>query len=130
MSKHLKESDVFENTTFLFGRKAAFDEAFPQVDDFKIAVTERGSGVRLECYERTYSKNTAGEHVKCTNSTCFNGGVRIGPLLRSMVEQRKNSDSITQDCQGYEGSPKGRRRYGPCDHEFDIRIDVIYKADS
>ncbi len=30
-------------------------------------------------------------------------------------------------CQGYKGSPKGRKNYGPCGNSFKVKITITYK---
>ena len=40
-----KASDIFRQTNFDFGKKASFEEAYPEIDDIQVKVTETGQGV-------------------------------------------------------------------------------------
>ena len=53
----MKASDVFREADFLFAKKGTFDEAFPDIEDFTIEVTEDvhdmiGRGKRRHVYLR------------------------------------------------------------------------------
>lgn len=125
----MKASDVFREREFLFGRKAPFHEAFPDIEDFDIEVTEDGRdmigrGPRRRVYRKS---DPPGEFVDCSNPSCYDGGVSIGSLLRTMVFTRETEHQSNHICQGYEGSPKGRRRYRSCLNRFEVKITLTYK---
>lgn len=123
----MKASDVFRKTESLFSTKVSFDEAFPGIEDVSVEVEEYGRGVTLEFNRLIYKKGEIGEYINCRNPLCYNGGFSIGEILREMV-RNKQVDSVTSKlCQGYEGSPKGRKRYKPCMNGFKVKVHIKYK---
>ena len=130
--ERMKASDVFREAKFLFSRKASFDEAFPEIENVVIEVEERGDGVNHWgfCGSRRVYKNPhlPGEYIDCSNPLCYNGGVRVGSIIHEMVKERSTGRvGSTSFCQGYEGSPKGRRRYRKCTNSFKVIISITYK---
>jgi hypothetical protein len=106
-----------------------FSQAFPTIAETRIDIVSRfsPSGEKREYSTRSEPR----EFIDCTNRRCYNGGVRLGQLLRAMVETGKTEEELNLPCQGYEGSPKGRRKSGPCDNFFTIHIVLtLKKADS
>jgi hypothetical protein len=123
-----KASDVFGNAEFLFARKVSFSDAFPAIEDLKVVVEHLGyCGVHEWNRVRRYSSKEVGEFVDCTNPLCYNGGFSVGSLIRGMIPEKKTHLEATESCQGYEGSPKGRRRYRDCTNVFKVTIDIKYK---
>jgi hypothetical protein len=125
--KRQKASDIFREGNFAFTQKVSFDEAFPQIDKITVTVEEDGYGVGEWNRRRTYSKERLGEYIDCSNPTCYNGGFSIGSIIREMVREQKTEIETTKRCQGYEGSPKGRRKYRDCINNFKIRVSIEYK---
>jgi len=123
--KRQKASDVF-NEAQEFGRKVSFDEEFPQIEDVVVEVTESGHGVRRGS-KKIHRKQRLREHINCNNPICHGGGFSIGAILREMVRSQQTELETTETCQGYEGSPKGRREYGECPNFFEIKVSVKYK---
>lgn len=126
--RHEKASDVFAKASYAFSRKVGFQEAFPTVEEVKVEVeeTEYGQSVLTHYHDSTIG--TLGEYVNCTNPSCYNGGVRIGDILRQMVAKNLTEhESALIFCQGYEGSPKGRKRYRSCRHSFKVKARIKYK---
>jgi len=121
-----KASDVFRESNFVFSQKVSFEEAFPEIADLKVIVEESGHGVREWNRVRHYGKNI-GEYIDCSNPLCYNGGFSLGSILREMVRKRETHREETAICQGYEGSPKGRRKYRDCMNFFKITVDIQYK---
>ena len=123
-----KASDVFRESTFVFGDKVPFEEAFPTIEDIEVRVTETGTGLFGESESRILrDKKHIGEFVNCSNSICYNGGVRIGSIINSMVSNLQTEYSKGHICQGYEGSPKGRKKYRNCVNYFKVEIHISYK---
>jgi hypothetical protein len=123
-----KASDVFRDTNYVFSRKMKFEEAFPEIEDINIEIEEKGYGVYGELSRKSYTKqNMPGEYVDCSNPSCYNGGFSIGQILRDMVGNKQTDAETSKGCQGYEGSPKGRRRYRSCINFFTIRAHIDYK---
>ena len=124
--KHMKASDVFKKANYLFGGKAKFNEVFPSIDEIKVTVQELGYGV-LGDGVRVLTKNDFGEYIDCSNPRCYKGGFSIGSIIRGMVIEKKTELKTECECQGYEGSPKGRKRYDDCDNFFSIHVEIKYK---
>lgn len=124
-----KASDVFRESEFVFVSKTdSFDKAFPEIEDVKVEVTESGEGLTQFNRERIYSKRTLrGEYIDCHNPMCYNGGFGIGEIIRDMIRNKQAELVTYKTCQGYEGSPKGRRRYRSCVNSFNIKVIIKYK---
>lgn len=132
--KRQKASDVFRETNYLLGKTASFNEAFPTIEDLQVVVKESGKGARGlhgESERRHWfdGKHPPGEYVDCSNPLCYDGGVRVGRYLRIMVRKEETEGEFSDLCQGYEGSPKGQRRYGPCSNLFQTEIELTYKRE-
>jgi hypothetical protein len=126
-----KASDIFNESNLVFGRKVTFDEAFPQIEDLKVEVIESGHGIIGQSRKSFYRKQYfPGEYINCSNPLCYNGGFSIGSILREMVSNKQTELETTESCQGYEGSPKGRRKYKGCLNFFKIKISIKYKENT
>lgn len=123
-----KASDVFREANFVFGKKVSFAEAFPQIDNLVIEVEERGHDIWKGGNKKTYGIDyLPGEYINCSNPLCYNGGFSIGEILRDMVNNKKTEMETSEICQGYEGSPKGRRIYRRCHNLFRIKVSMSFK---
>ncbi|MBT1247356.1 MULTISPECIES: hypothetical protein [unclassified Thermosipho (in: thermotogales)] len=126
--KRLKASDVFQNSKYVFGEKVSFEEAFLEIEDIVINVEESGRWINKWNYKRTYTKqNFPGEYIDCRNPLCYNGGFSMGAILRNMVKNRQTELETLEVCQGYEGSPKGKKFYKKCLNQFKIKVSIKYK---
>ncbi|MDP2871864.1 MAG: hypothetical protein Q8P31_04925 [Bacillota bacterium] len=126
-----KATDVFAEARLWLGEKTNdFDRAFPHIADVRIEITQDGEGVRGWNRHEVLGKRSAGEYYNCANPLCYNGGFCLGEILRFMEEQRQTERELDLRCQGYEGTPKGRKKYGPCFNRFHVKIQVAYKAES
>lgn len=45
-----------------------------------------------------------------------------------MVSKKQTDLETVAICQGYEGSPKGKRRYRSCINSFKVKVHITYKA--
>ncbi len=120
---------MFRDAEFLFaGKTSDFGKAFPDIKDLEVKVTEEGRGLLYGPRTGTYTRaNFPGEYVNCSNTLCYNGGFSLGNLVRGMVygrEQEREWEYVF--CQGHEGSPKGRRNYGPCPNGFNVKIKIVH----
>jgi len=122
-----KAQDVFKESKPFLGTVDSFQKAYPMVDELKVTVTEEGDGVLREYATSAYRRDSVREYINCSNSLCYNGGFHLGAILQDMTYAREARWSGSQMCQGYEGSPKGRKRYGPCLNRFEIAIEIKYK---
>ncbi len=130
MRDHKKASDIFRESEFLFSRKVPFKEAFPEIVDLEIECKETGHLGSVFSNENShyYSiKNPPGEYIDCSNPLCYGGGFSIGGVLRGMVRNKETEKEGSESCKGYEGSPKGRRRYGSCINFFKYKVKIKYK---
>lgn len=129
MEKRKKASDIFRETDCFLGEKTTFEKAFPEIEDIRVIVEEY-EDFMSEGKKRYYSKANAGEYIDCSNPVCYNGGFNLGQIIRNMVISHQTKLETTEYCQGYEGSPKGRKKYGPCEHYFKVNIEIKYKNNS
>lgn len=124
-----KASDIFNQTEYLVP-KTTFEKAFPQIEHIRVEVIESGEGINDWNEKRTYSKHDMGEYINCHNKRCYNGGFSIGQIIRQMIYENKTELETTEFCQGYEGSPKGRKKYQDCMNYFEIKVGIKYKDES
>jgi len=128
----LKASDVFREREFVFGDKVSFEKAFPMIEDVQVEVEEDGygPGSRQGIFgPYRYSPPHMGEYINCSNPICYNGGFRIGEILRQMIREKQTDLETSKTCQGYEGSPQGRRKYRECINHFEIKVHIKYKEE-
>ena len=128
----MKASDVFREAQLLFVDKVPFNEAFPQIQYIEIEVQETGRGLyHGSSGHRVYkTPHMPGEYINCGNPLCYNGGFSIGKVIRETVRNKETATEGSASCQGYEGSPKGRRKYRPCFNHFTYRIKIQYKDEA
>ena len=126
----LKASDVHRDANYVFSQKKPFDEAFPEIADIRIEVAESTDPIWGTPRARVYSRENGlpGEFVDCHNSSCYNGGFSVGQMIRDMLRDKKTEAETAAMCRGYEGSPKGRRRYRTCLTTFKVKIQIVYRA--
>ena len=122
-----KASDIFRKADFVFSKKVSFEEAFPSIEHIDIKVEHLGHYGVHEWNKVQHFKKT-GEYLDCTNSVCYGGGFSIGELIRKMVDVNQTHLESHAFCKGYEGSPKGKRRYRSCTNSWNVTIDIKYKS--
>lgn len=126
--KRQKALDVFKETDFFLAKKASFDEAFSEIENLTVNIKEDGRGINQYNSESSYNKRSLpGEYINCHNRLCYNGGFNIGRIIREMIRNKQIELETYEICQGYNGSPKGRRNYGPCSNSFSIKVLIKYK---
>lgn len=128
-TRRKKASEIYRENDFPFAPKTVFAEAFPTVENVWVEVVEEGTGslgTGRRTRTRTYNKGTLSEYVDCGNHLCFNGGFSVGDFLRDAVGERRKEFQGTAECQGYEGSPNGHRRYKDCFNTFTVRGTITY----
>ena len=130
--RHQKATDVFLETKWFLGEPVSFAKAFPRIASLRVRVKGSGyydrplAGFKDDGW-RTYTESTTGEYIDCRNPVCYNGGFRVAEQLRFMEQAGETHREWTASCQGFEGSPKGRKRYRPCDEHWKVVVDVTYK---
>ena len=124
-----KAPDVFRGAEFLFSEKtSSFEKAFPQILELTVKIEER-NGNGHPCRAYGINRTNVSEYIDCSNPLCYNGGISVGQILRNMAWTKAiRHEEEYRRCQGYEGSPKGRRRYGPCSQSFRIVAEVTYHS--
>jgi hypothetical protein len=127
--KRQKASEVFANTNWAFRAPGTFEQAFPNISDCRIEVTFDGRNPLGGPDVRIYNRDNAREFIDCTNPLCYNGGFSLGDLLRRAESEGKTDvEDGYMFCQGYEGSPKGRRNYGPCGASVKVKGTIAYRS--
>ena len=138
-----KASDIYHETNDLFSDKVSFNRAIAETENIYIEVKEFESSLRkpendnewekaMGSYSsypmvHRYSKNhLPGENINCSNALCFNGGFSIASILRTMISKKEKFKEGKEHCKGYEGSPKGKRKYRDCTHQFEYKITIKY----
>lgn len=123
-----KASDLFLESEPVIGKKVSFEEAFPEIGELNVKVTEIGRGTDYKEHTINYSKaDFPGQFIDCSNPLCYGGGFSIGRIIRNMVDNRETELETTEHCKGYEGSPKGRRKYRECTDIFKVKVNIDYK---
>jgi len=130
--KRMKASEIFSKTQYLFSKKASFEKAFPQIETVEVEVSESGQGVRpihagRSMRKQIYTQTSLSEFIDCSNPLCYNGGFSIGRVIRKMVSKGMTEYEDSEVCKGYEGSPKGRRKYDDCMNYFEFKVKIKYK---
>jgi hypothetical protein len=125
-----KASDVFANTKWAFRSTGTFEQAFPNIADCRIEVIFEGQSPLGGPDVRIYTRANASEYVDCKNPLCYNGGFNLGDLLGRAESERRTEIDEWMFCQGYEGSPKGRRNYGPCGASVKVKGTITYRANA
>jgi hypothetical protein len=106
--------------------EVSFERVFPVVRDIEVEVEQMGRPWRTT---RNVWKGPhwPERHVNCQNRLCVRGGFALWEVLGRMISQRKAEDEGERLCQGYEGSPGGRRKYGVCPNIFKYKIRIEYR---
>ncbi len=114
------------------GRRDAMSERidlekeFPQVGDVRgtLEVNSSFGGSQSTVAEFTKMDLPYGQ-VSCVSPVCTDGGVSLGDIFRykftDMVRYKKERDSVSQFCRGYEDMGRGQRK--PCKWLY-VRIDI------
>jgi hypothetical protein len=109
------------------GEEKTFAQLFPTAREIEIEIEESGARLRRP---RThyFSKQFVAHVVDGGNPRYVKGGVFLGPLVSELIRKGSTSFHEMNKCRGFEGSPKGRRFHGPCDHTFTITIRIAYMS--
>jgi hypothetical protein len=121
-----KASDIFREKGSAFFPEAPFHEVFPTIKDLTVEVRETGDGVGKGRVHTYTIDNLPGPYIDCSNPLCYRGGFSIQSILRDMVSKGETERETTVKCRGYEGSPKGRKRYRDCWNRFSIKVSLEY----
>jgi len=129
----MKRSDVEAQTNYFIPRVVTtFEKAYPTVESIRVEIRPSGEGFepfrgQTEHLD-VYTEKSIPAIIDCRNPRCYGGGLNLDYLIRCVVvEAQRTEYETTEYCRGYEGSPKGRRKYGDCDTIFRLRVNVTYK---
>jgi hypothetical protein len=134
--RHMKRSEVEATKDYPFRQAASGIKAsYPEVENIRVEV--RPSGVGFEPFQpggerlEVYTQDNFRPIINCRNPRCYNGGLELDCLVRwAVVEAGRTEYETEMSCGGYEGSPKGRRKDGPCYTSFKVKITAAYKAEA
>lgn len=126
MKGRKKAQDIFMETNFVFGTKTTFEKAFPEIKNIDVEVIETGDGTNNGSRTSHYGKINIKEYVNCSNPMCYNGGFRLGEIIRDMVYKKEIERDGSIMCQGNEGSHKSRSIYTKCLNHFSYKIQIEY----
>ena len=125
-----KESDIFNKGNPAYTTKGSFENVFPEIEKLDIIVEFQGCGIDFLKDKKNIShyniETLHGEYIDCINPLC-GGGFSIGSILREMGRTKETNKEVIKMCQGYEGSPKGKIKYGKCVNRFIVKINIKYK---
>lgn len=128
MRPRQKLSDVEAGRHYLFrGPPTTFEKSFPMVASLRVEIRAERIWGAAE-HPTLYTERTVPPLINCGNPRCYGGGLNLERVLRwDVVERRKTEYEAQLSCEGYEGSPKGRRRTGSCDTTYRLAVAVTYK---
>ena len=110
------------NKTTRVSVEKAVREVYPQIQHISMEVEREG-----ERGARRYDDDSISDWMFiCDNQKCTNPGITMESLLHQMIEERKTHDNFYRPCDGFEPSPKWRRKK-PCDQVFRITVDIEFK---
>lgn len=132
-----KGSAALMAAEFEYSNELSFHEAFPEIEDVCIMVTEAEGSVKADIEKpatrladrRVYGKNI-GECIECHSPFCVDGGFSIRKILRPMVRIHNQFMQGTILCSGSEGAMKTNRKYLPCNRSFQFTVSVTYKDEA
>lgn len=127
---HQKLSDLHARSGGRFGKFALLEEVYPQVAALRYEVSPRGLGGNKpdsDAGVSVFTEQTLPPVIDCPNPICFGGGFHTQPILDRAVRSRLAEVTGREPCQGYEGSPKGRRRYRTCLNSWQVNLRITYK---
>jgi len=119
----------FEPPVLFFGETTTFDKKFPQIADISVRVIEIIPDIlHPQEIPTSYSGiHTVPPRHSCRNLKCNGGGVDINQIIEEMVSNKETIYDKKRMCHGRKTSPKGRKDYGGCGHDFLVNIKIVYK---
>jgi len=123
-----KLSDIINEAEYVFIRKTrSFAEAYPRIAELKVEIDESGGFFDNSTWHTSLDHRNFKHAIDCHNPKCYGGGVEIGRIVHEMMNKSETDREETNICRGYEGSPKGRRRFGSCIHIFKSKVHIKYR---
>lgn len=92
----------YQNGKPIFGQYDTFANVYPQVKVIKVTVTETGRNI-ASLHTSIYDSRNFREVINCSNLACISGGLKIGSIVREMIDDKKNFlEVIDFKCEGHE----------------------------
>ena len=109
------------------GTVETFKQAYPSVKTLRLLARQRGEVARKWQEVQTFTEHNLPPVIPCANPRCYQGGSDLSALLMTMTCGNETEYKMTLDCNGHEGTPKGRKRGDPCQNSIDIELSVSYQ---
>lgn len=112
----------------------SFNQLFPEVKSLNLKGKEIGelssSSFFLEESKRIifYDELTIQRKIPCSNPKCQQGGYEIQLILESLIRRNDEKSEGKINCNGHEGTPKGRKNGNSCWNSITYKIDIIYNT--
>jgi hypothetical protein len=121
---------TIERGLSLFGQTLPFTRAFPMVAILKTTVWIRPYGRREENPQQRHfgRRGPPGEHIRCPNTECTNGGWCIGDIVRDMIAKRETHRTAEGSCNGWRRTNDSE--YRKCLTHFTAEIELGYKSEA
>lgn len=118
---------TIERRLSLLGQTLPFAKAFPMVAILKTMVLVRPFGILEENPQQRHFglRSPPGEHIRCPNPECVNGGWCIGDIVREMIARRETHRTAEGSCNGWRRTHDSK--YRKCQTHFTAEIELGYK---
>ena len=111
----------------MVGTVTSFKEAFPEVHTVRVTARHEGDASSEPRKSQAYSEQNLPGTIPCVNPRCQQGGYDLMATLIAQTNARQPSHQVTWNCNGHEGSPKGRRRGHSCSNYVEIDFRLTYR---
>lgn len=100
-----------------------FWEAFPEIASVTVEVTQYEDDIwkKVAREIRYTSDNPPPEALGCLNTSCRDGGLELGAILREMCLEKVGIKDVHRRCHGSETSGRS------CIHGFDVSAQITFK---
>lgn len=115
---------------FLQGKPSSFLEAFPKVKTLSFEGAQRGDASGEGQREERFSETNLPRVIACSNPRCQQGGYDLSAYIITLARDRKPQMEGQIYCNGYEGTPKGRRKGDACFNGLTFSITASFHTDS
>ncbi|RKR08589.1 hypothetical protein C8C83_0172 [Flavobacterium sp. 90] len=112
----------YQNGKLIFGHYDTFENVFPQVREIKVTVTETGRNISSS-HPSIYNFRNFREVINCSNLACISGGLKIGNIVREMIENKEIFLEVNDyKCEGHE-----KQINKICWNFFSYKVEISYK---
>lgn len=127
--RNMKLSDVYAQPGPFSGQPTTFAALYPSIEAIRVEIDLDGVGSYGGGHKFVLDKTTMRPVFDCPNTSCTRGGIRLDTHISSMVSAGETSKEVNLKCEGYEGSPKGKKFYRTCLNWFKVKISIQYKQE-